>query len=108
MRIISRCAQVGDALPSASQFGERMPLLLVALFLFTAVQAAAENFPIGEQSDITQIPSPTDILRQEDKQVTNPFDHQSGDVFESLLQELNERGVFDPLPPSVLVPSKSE
>jgi hypothetical protein len=82
-----------------------MPLLLVALFLFSAVQAAAENFPIEEQSDITQIPSPTDIPRQKDKQVSNPFDRQSGDVFESLLQELNERGV---LPPSVLVPSKRE
>jgi hypothetical protein len=85
-----------------------MPLLLVALFLFTAVQAAAESFPIGEQSDITQIPSPTDIVRQNDKQVSGPFDRQSEDVFESLLQELNERGVLEPLPPSVLVPSKRE
>jgi hypothetical protein len=100
-----------------------MPLLLVALFLFTAVQAAAESFPIGEQSDITSIPSPTDLqrqdditnipspadlLRQDDEQVSGPFDRESEDVFESLLQELNERGVLEQVAPLVLVPSKRE
>jgi hypothetical protein len=81
-----------------------MPLLLVALFLFTAVQAAAESLPTEEQSgDPTQIPSAADILRKDDQGVIGPLESTPGDVSDFLLQELNKRGPVEPLAPSILV-----
>jgi hypothetical protein len=87
-----------------------MQLLVVALLaLFSAVQVAAESLPNGEQSDVTQIPSAADILHKDDQRVTGPLDRTSDDVSEFLLQELNERGAVEPLPPSILVlPSKPD
>jgi hypothetical protein len=86
-----------------------MPLLLVALFLFSAVQAAAESLPTEEQSDPTQIPSAADILRKDDQGVIGPLESTPGDVSDFLLQELNKRGAVEPLAPSILVlPSKPD
>jgi hypothetical protein len=72
-------------------------LLFVALLAY--VDRAVAQFV--DPSDITEMPRPTDVLRQDSQQLTDPNNRPTGDWFESLLRELNERGALEPLAPQL-------
>jgi hypothetical protein len=83
-----------------------MPLLLVALLALLNADRAVAQFV--DPSDITEMPRPTEVLRQDFRQSTDPNNRPTGDWFESLLRELNERGALEPLAPPALIPSERE